>query len=78
MLGTLIFGFLLAGTILVAYGTAVKNRWGINLAPAEDCPRCAAKVPLVRIPRSSGQFLWGDRRCHNCGCEIDKWGREIR
>jgi hypothetical protein len=34
----ILIGLLFVGTILVAYGTAVKNRWGINLAPAPDCP----------------------------------------
>lgn len=38
------FGLLFVGIILVAYGTVVKNNWGINLDPVA-CPRCRTQLP---------------------------------
>jgi uncharacterized protein with PIN domain len=72
----IIFGVLMAGLALVAWGTVAKNRWGINLQP-NVCPRCKAALPQVRKPRSMRQMLWGGSTCPACGAEIDKWGREI-
>jgi hypothetical protein len=71
-----IFSVLGVGVVLVIYGTIRNNRWGINLEPA-NCPRCKQSVPQVRKPVSLSQALWGGGTCQRCGCEIDKWGREI-
>jgi hypothetical protein len=72
----ILVGILLVGLVAVAHGTVVKNRWGVNLEPVH-CPRCNATPLRVRVPQSFNQFLWGGRTCRGCGCEIDKWGREI-
>jgi hypothetical protein len=64
------------GTLLVIFGTIAKNRWGINLHPV-NCPRCGNSMPCVRKPKSRTQALWGGGTCETCGCEMDKWGREI-
>ena len=64
------------GMVLVIYGTVQKNRWGINLEPV-NCPRCKEPIPQVRKPKSFSQALWGGGTCETCGCELDKWGREI-
>jgi hypothetical protein len=34
-------------------------------------------MPKVRKPKSRSQALWGGGNCGSCGCEMDKWGREI-
>jgi hypothetical protein len=62
--------------LLVIYGTITKNRWGINFEPV-NCPRCGHPMPKVRKPTSHTQALWGGGTCGSCGCEVDKWGREI-
>jgi hypothetical protein len=74
----ILIGVLLVGLVLVAHGTAVKNKWGVNLEPVH-CPRCNAPQPSVRKPHSFSEMLWGGWRCRSCDCEIDKWkwGRQI-
>ena len=67
---------LFAGLLLVAYGTVRKNRWGINLEK-NHCPRCKCATPQVRVPKSTTQAMWGGSTCEKCGCEFDKWGREV-
>jgi hypothetical protein len=71
-----LFFLLAAGGALVAYGTAAKNRWGINLE-AVSCPRCKTPLPGLREPRSLRQALWGGWTCPVCGAGVDKWGREV-
>lgn len=70
------FAILLVVLVLVIYGTAVKNKWGVNL-DGSVCPRCRTAMPAIRAPKSTAQWLWGGSTCHNCGCEVDKWGREV-
>jgi hypothetical protein len=65
---------LLLGSLLVAFGTVTKNRWGINTKPV-NCPACGAPMPRVRRPKSLRRALWGGGTCGKCGCEMDKWGR---
>jgi hypothetical protein len=70
-----IFGVLIAGMVLVIYGTIAKNRWGIN-PDAVSCPRCNTPLPQVRKPQSLRQAMWGGGTCPACGLETDKWGRK--
>src|ERR1700704_3428181 len=49
---------LLVGALLVAYGTVVRNRWGIDLQPV-NCPCCQVAVRQVRKPESLREALWG-------------------
>jgi len=67
---------LAVGLILVIYGTLRKNGMGINFEQV-NCPRCKQPMPQVREPESIFQALWGGGRCQHCGCDMDKWGREI-
>jgi hypothetical protein len=67
---------LIIGVGLIAYGSATKNDWGINL-DAVVCPKCSTPLRYTRIPTSRRQALWGGYTCPNCACETDKWGREI-
>ena len=41
------------------------------------CPRCGAALPVIRMPSSMQQGLWGGWTCAACGCKVDKYGREI-
>ena len=67
---------LAVGIGLVARDTRRRaGKWGINTQSA-GCPRCNAAMPAVRMPRTFQQAMWGGWTCA-CGCEIDKWGREI-
>jgi hypothetical protein len=70
-------GILLVGLVLVAHGTAAKNRWGMNLEPVH-CPRCDERPPRGRRPHTLREMLWGGWTCRSCGCPIDKWGRQMR
>lgn len=42
-----------------------------------NCPRCDARMPLIRRPNSPRQMLLGGWTCHQCGCEMDRTGRAI-
>lgn len=67
---------LVIGIILVVIGTITKNRWGLNFDEV-NCPSCNRPMPRIRSPRNLSQILWGGGTCENCGCEVDKWGREV-
>jgi transposase-like protein len=41
------------------------------------CPKCGAKQPLLRIPKNRREFFKGGWTCKKCGCEMDRFGREI-
>jgi hypothetical protein len=60
--------------LLIAYGTIVKNKWGINFYGVV-CPDCGVEMSRVRMPNSFKQVIWGGHTCPNCQCEMDKWGR---
>ena len=71
-----IFAILLVVIVRVVIGTLRKDKWGINLKKIY-CPRCGERFSSVRKPMSSQQALWGGWTCPKCGCEVDKWGREV-
>jgi hypothetical protein len=71
----LIVALLIAGALIV-YGSIVKNAWGINLRRV-SCPNCGAVAPVVRVPGSFNQAMWGGFTCAQCGTHMDKWGRRI-
>jgi len=64
------------GMVLVVFGTVTRNRWGINMEQV-NCPQCSQPMPRIRRPKSLSQTLWGGGTCEHCGCEVDKWGRDI-
>ena len=75
---TLVALLLVAGLSLAAIIVSSIRQtgvFGINVDTL-NCPRCGARVPAVRTPKTARQFLWGGSSCE-CGCEIDKWGKEI-
>jgi hypothetical protein len=64
------------GVAFLMRGIRARDKTGINIHPV-SCPRCGAEFSRVRVPRTMRQALWGGRTCAACGCETDKWGREI-
>lgn len=57
--------------------TKAKGRWGLGSIAGKNCPRCGTVLPAIRKPASMQQVLWGGSTCPNCGCKVDKYGREI-
>ena len=53
-----------------------KGKWGINIKQMA-CPRCGQSMPALRKPADAKEALWGGWTCPNCGCKVDKWGKEI-
>ncbi len=71
--------FVLAGVgLYLMIRDTVRRRggWGVNVERVA-CPCCAADLPRLRRPRSFRQAMWGGYTCADCGCEVDKWGREV-
>lgn len=52
-----------------------KKNFGINLKGV-TCPKCGLEQPNVRIPKSWKEAIWGRYTCSNCGCKMDKYGKE--
>jgi len=71
-----LFGILGLGLLLVGFGTAARNRFGINTMPVV-CPRCGTSLPSIRTPENLSQALWGGGTCPVCATEVGKWGRQV-
>jgi hypothetical protein len=77
---------LLAIVIIVVLGalgafiwrqSKAKSRWRFGSVDGTNCPRCGTHLAAMRKPASTEQMLWGGWTCPNCGCKVDKYGREI-
>lgn len=78
MTGLVILIIVLAGAgVVIIQQSKARGRWGIGSLSAHNCPRCGTRLPMIRKPASSEQMLWGGWTCPNCGCKVDKYGREI-
>jgi hypothetical protein len=64
-----------AAAFVIARQTKTKGRWGFGRWSAK-CPRCGTALPVVRKPSSKEELMWGGWTCPNCGCKVDKYGRE--
>jgi len=51
------------------------ERRGIGLFGAV-CPRCAEPLSTIRKVSSFREVLWGGWTCPNCGCKVDRYGKE--
>lgn len=70
---TLTVGFIL----MIRDSIRRRGKWGINFRMADTrCPQCGEPMPVVRVPKNVEQALWGGWTCE-CGCEVNKWGREV-
>jgi hypothetical protein len=70
-------GFPISGA---AIGGAVGGLVGVLMVAGgvdKHCPRCAVALPQFRAPRSLKQAFYGGWSCSNCGCEVDRSGKEI-
>ena len=63
-------------SLITYFSIRESSRFGLNFQ-IPNCPKCNQKLPPLRTPTSIQQSLWGGWTCFNCGCEIDKWGKEI-
>jgi len=71
------FVIIMIALVAILISTEKKNgRWGINTNNVL-CPKCGMPMPKIRKPQNWRQFLWGGGTCNGCGCEVDKWGKEI-
>jgi ribosomal protein L37AE/L43A len=67
------------GTMIIISTNKREGKWGINTDTDKlVCPKCGKKALENRKPYNLQQLLWGGWTCKNCGCVVDKWGKEIR
>jgi hypothetical protein len=72
---TPLVGLLLFGAFLIVRDTIrQKGRWGIPRRMPE-CQGCGEPPPVVRMPKTWREALWGGWTCPECGLELDKWGK---
>ena len=53
-----------------------KSKWGMNLKRVY-CPACQTKQPVIRLPKSESQLLWGGTTCPGCRANLDKYGNIV-
>jgi len=53
-----------------------KDKLGVNLDKV-NCPKCGKEQASIRLPKGKEEILWGGWTCPNCGCKMDKFGKEI-
>jgi predicted RNA-binding Zn-ribbon protein involved in translation (DUF1610 family) len=51
------------------------GRANVNPGLWKSCPVCGTKMPLMRVPKTRQQALWGGWTCSTCGTELDRRGR---
>lgn len=76
-IGVLIIVVLGAVGAFIWMQTKAKGRWGVGALSGRKCPRCGTQLPMIRKPASASEMMWGGWTCPQCGCKIDKYGREI-
>jgi hypothetical protein len=54
-----------------------KSKFGINLKRVY-CPVCNTKQPIIRMPGSMDQMLYGGTTCPKCHTKLDKYGDVIQ
>lgn len=69
-----VFGVITGGALLMAYAAA-KSPFGLNFDPVK-CPRCGTQQAAFRRPASFRQAMLGGFTCPNCGCDMDRQGKE--
>lgn len=70
------FGFSVSGGAIGGGVGGVMAATMIAGRGQKTCPRCRTELPRTRYPTSLKQGLWGGWTCPNCGCEVDRLGRE--
>ena len=67
---------LVAAFVFIRAQAKAQGRWGIS-ALRTSCPRCGTRLPMIRKPATREEALWGGWTCPQCGCQVDKYGREL-
>jgi hypothetical protein len=73
------FNYAILAIVLVVFfivASKNKSKWGINLKRVY-CPVCHFKQPLIRMPATGEQALWGGTTCPKCHTKLDKYGNII-
>lgn len=70
---SLLISILLLSLLLLIW----PKKWqiGVNFSRVY-CPDCGEKMPLLRVPKSLREILYGGWSCNSCGCEMDKYGKK--
>jgi len=77
MIKLIIYAVLVVG-LVIWFRKANKNKskWGMNFKRVY-CPVCQTKQPIIRMPNSREQRLWGGTTCPKCQTNLDKYGNVI-
>jgi hypothetical protein len=62
--------------VFISRQSRARARWGLGALSGTKCPRCSAPMPMLRKPASLQETLWGGWTCPQCGCKVDKYGKE--
>jgi ssDNA-binding Zn-finger/Zn-ribbon topoisomerase 1 len=54
-----------------------QSKFGVNLKRVY-CPVCNTKQPIIRMPESGNQFLYGGTTCPVCHKNLDKYGNVLQ
>jgi len=73
---TLVVVVLAGAFVFIRAQAKAQGRWGISLSRT-SCPRCGTRLPMIRKPATREEALWGGWTCPQCGCQVDKYGREL-
>ncbi|MEP6612190.1 MAG: hypothetical protein ABJA76_09910 [Mucilaginibacter sp.] len=77
MMQVFIYAIIAIGFVIwLVIASKNKSKWGMNLKRV-SCPVCQTKQPIVRMPKSGSQALWGGTICPNCSANLDKYGNII-
>lgn len=74
--GDIVFALFFAA-VFPALWIWLMRMMGFPVGKPMSCPRCGTEMPMLRMPRTTKQALWGGFTCPNCGAEMDRQGREI-
>jgi hypothetical protein len=45
--------------------------------PARECGQCQTPAPVMRVPDTTHQALWGGWTCAGCGATVDRLGEPV-
>jgi hypothetical protein len=66
-----------AGVVTIII-VAVALQMGLRFARLHACPKCGSYPPMVRVPGTLRQAIWGSWNCPTCGSESDGFIRSRR
>lgn len=70
----IIYAIFIVGFIIWLFiASKNKSKFGINLKRVY-CPVCKTKQPIIRMPGSLEEGLYGGTTCPKCQTRLDKYG----